>query len=1081
MGTRSAQPLNAEISRPRLAEQLNAAATGRLTVVAAGAGYGKTTLLRAWARSSSVSWHTLTVADHVPGALGAHLVDALRLRVPDLSADLMLAASRLRGHGTDDLTRAEAAAAALADALDGRLSRPVVLVLDDLDEIAEAPEAVRMIAALVRQAPPGLRLVVASRDVPPFRTNRLLAHGEATSFGPADLAFTGDETAELVQRRLGRDDPTLAEGIHVATSGWPVATRLAVEAAATNPDREAFLQTLREPAGLLLGYMVDEVMGRESPDVIELLSRTEPLDGFEPALARAVGVEKADRVVAAALRRGVFLEPHASEPGRLVLTPLCRAALPSASVLVGDERAKVIDAAASWHEDRGEYATALGYWTRLRDAEGCARMLEAHGADLLTAGQASLIVEAIAIIPPERRGSRLEMLGGDAWMLLGDWDSALAGYGRAAPGTGPAPAPVAWRTGLVHYMRGELDDAAKAFDEGDPDDSDLAARALLMAWSASVYWLRGDLEGCRKRAARALTDARRSRDHRALANAYTVNAMLAALDGDRDANDSLYLMALDHATSARDVLQLVRIHTNRSSHYLEEGDAQGALDEVDVAVRLADLAGFATFRAIALTNRGEALLALGRLDEARAELESARAGFERLGSSMAAYPCGSLGDLHRIRGDQTSAQAAYDRALALSEPVRDTQGLVPALTGLARLHLLDDPAKARAFAERALATGPSLFRLRALLTAAVVDVEDGAVELAAERAESALGQARAQRDRVGVAEAHEILGRARRDPVAAAAAVEGWTELGDPIGVARARLILAELDGSASTIELAAQSAEHARALGATGVANRVTAVLDELRHVAAPEVAITCMGGFTLSRDGAPVPGGAWKSRKARDILKVLVCRGRRSMTREQLADLMWPDDDPALTGNRLSVALSTVRAVLDPDRRRPADYYLRADGDAISIDNSHVDVDIERFLDHARRGLTLVRTGPLSEARRHLEEAEILYTGDVFEDDPYEEWAVDLREKARLTYLDIARMLADLAARDRDDAARARYLLRILERDPFDERAHLDLVRLFASEGRHGEARRRYRIYGRRMEEIDVEAAPYPATRQH
>ena len=40
--------------------------------------------------------------------------------------------------------------------------------------------------------------------------------------------------------------------------------------------------------------------------------------------------------------------------------------------------------------------------------------------------------------------------------------------------------------------------------------------------------------------------------------------------------------------------------------------------------------------------------------------------------------------------------------------------------------------------------------------------------------------------------------------------------------------------------------------------------------------------------------------------------------------------------------------------------------------------------------------------------------------------------------------------------------------------------LVRLFASEGRHGEARRRYRIYGRRMEEIDVEAAPYPATRQ-
>ena len=84
---------------------------------------------------------------------------------------------------------------------------------------------------------------------------------------------------------------------------------------------------------------------------------------------------------------------------------------------------------------------------------------------------------------------------------------------------------------------------------------------------------------------------------------------------------------------------------------------------------------------------------------------------------------------------------------------------------------------------------------------------------------------------------------------------------------------------------------------------------------------------------------------------------------------------------------------------------------------------------------------------------------------------------EAARLTYLGVARALADLAGDDHE--ARARYLLRILERDPFDERAHLDLVALLARDGRHGEARRRYRLYSRRMDEIDVEAAPYPAPR--
>jgi DNA-binding SARP family transcriptional activator len=78
------------------------------------------------------------------------------------------------------------------------------------------------------------------------------------------------------------------------------------------------------------------------------------------------------------------------------------------------------------------------------------------------------------------------------------------------------------------------------------------------------------------------------------------------------------------------------------------------------------------------------------------------------------------------------------------------------------------------------------------------------------------------------------------------------------------------------------------------------------------------------------------------------------------------------------------------------------------------------------------------------------------------------------------VVRKLAEFAAAAGDDAAQARYLLRLVERDPFDEGAHLDLVRLLASTGRHGEARRRYRLYCRRMEEIEVEAAPYPSVRR-
>jgi DNA-binding SARP family transcriptional activator len=62
-------------------------------------------------------------------------------------------------------------------------------------------------------------------------------------------------------------------------------------------------------------------------------------------------------------------------------------------------------------------------------------------------------------------------------------------------------------------------------------------------------------------------------------------------------------------------------------------------------------------------------------------------------------------------------------------------------------------------------------------------------------------------------------------------------------------------------------------------------------------------------------------------------------------------------------------------------------------------------------------------------------------------------------------------------DRWAAVNYRLRVLERDPYDEEAHLGLVATLSAAGRHGEARRFYRAYVARMEELGVEPAPLPA----
>ena len=191
---------------------------------------------------------------------------------------------------------------------------------------------------------------------------------------------------------------------------------------------------------------------------------------------------------------------------------------------------------------------------------------------------------------------------------------------------------------------------------------------------------------------------------------------------------------------------------------------------------------------------------------------------------------------------------------------------------------------------------------------------------------------------------------------------------------------------------------------------------------------------------------------------------------------EALWPEQGPGPLANRLSVLLSTVRAVLDPNKRYDQDHFVGADKNAVWLDRAHLSIDVEEFLEAAEEALALHRAGE-REAVSRLTAAEAAYTGDFLEEDAYEDWTVALREEARATYTAVARALADDAAARGDVDATTRYSLRVLERDPYDEPAHLGLVTTLDAAGRHGEARRCFRTYCARMDEIGVESAPFPA----
>jgi DNA-binding SARP family transcriptional activator len=244
------------------------------------------------------------------------------------------------------------------------------------------------------------------------------------------------------------------------------------------------------------------------------------------------------------------------------------------------------------------------------------------------------------------------------------------------------------------------------------------------------------------------------------------------------------------------------------------------------------------------------------------------------------------------------------------------------------------------------------------------------------------------------------------------------------------------------------------------------------------PPIVIRVLGGFGLAVAGAVVPSPAWQSRVARDVLKMLVANRGRPLHREVLVDRLWPDDDSDKAANRLSVALSTIRNVLDPERKHGIDFAVVADRESVRLDLTNVAVDAEQFLGEAARGQTMIRQGHREQGMALLRLAEGRYVGEPFEEQPYAEWVVPIREETRAAYLSLGATLAAAATAACDHEAAVRQYLRLLECDDYHEPAHLGLVAALAAAGQHGTAHRRYRYYVSRMGELDIEPSAYPAS---
>ena len=136
-------------------------------------------------------------------------------------------------------------------------------------------------------------------------------------------------------------------------------------------------------------------------------------------------------------------------------------------------------------------------------------------------------------------------------------------------------------------------------------------------------------------------------------------------------------------------------------------------------------------------------------------------------------------------------------------------------------------------------------------------------------------------------------------------------------------------------------------------------------------------------------MPLAAWRSRKARELVRVLVARRGRAVARDELAQLLWPDEPGDRVAHRLSVALSEARAVLDPGRRAPVDHFIAGDTASLALNRDRLTIDAETSPSTPGTGWTASGPAGLRDARAALDAAERAYAGDFLDNEPYDDHA--------------------------------------------------------------------------------------------
>jgi len=1062
------RPAPSLLPRPRLVERLQQNLAHAVTLVAAPAGSGKTTLVADFIRTGGhpFVWYQLDHADSDPLVFLGYVTHGIKQIVPGFGDATM---SYLREAAKELAQAPERAVDVLLNEVLDRAEQQFILVLDDYHHLGGETPVHKVVDRLLAYLPDLIHVVIISRDVPPLALSRMRTQANLAVIDRQELLFTDDETQELFRKVFDLElTPEQLAEYRERTHGWitalqlvrQVAQRQALarsgEASAAPPD---LVEILRQSERDIFDYFAEEVFADESEEVQQLLLRVSLLERVEPEACNRL-YPQSSSTLSTLVRRNVFISLASDGRGEeFRLHPLFRGFLQRrfraerGRAAVAAEHARLAD----FFLERGQWEQAMHHLVAAEDFERAARTIAERGGAWITAGALSSLASFADALPRQALEAHPRALAHRAEVarLRDEYDLAQSLFNRAAAllhehadAEGEAEAfhslaTIARRRGECETAFNYLDRAVELTDERSVVRTKCGnTRGLCLVglgqWTEAEREFRVALQSAEERGDR----------YYARLIAHNLGTP-AGIRGDfGEALRWLRRMLRDESAGAPPVPQESIAHLNIARCHWHMGDFESCEQHLDRALEICQLFNMAALR-------GEIFEYYGNLYRERGELQRAVEFYER-------------------------AARAYDEA-----GVEITRTELLEERGLLALRL-GDFNEARALLDRLIEarSKDEMLRQRTVLARALVDVTQGRTEEAASDLKPAVKFFRSLGLYYNEAQAAMLLAVCEH---AAGRDVETLENLRRALDLAarydyeywlqRAVAQFPQVFSAPEAAELLPKDLREqlpasAAAAKAAATAERPAFVV--VRAGPAADLTINMLGAVEIFRDPArPLAADAWVTRRARDILCFIASRRHRRVSKDTIIDTFWGESDFGSVEKNFHPTISHIRKALNSNQPLKQNFLLYRDGDYQLNPEFSCRIDTEDFDRLVAEGDAARRARDTDAFVKSYEEAASLYRGE-FMQGSYDEWVEEQRSYYREQYLRILEILAQTAQKAEDWARSLTLSQRILREDPFREDVHCHLMRAHAAQGNRVAVREQYETLRKLLrKELGVEPA--------